>query len=138
MRRLKPGCKAIGSTVVLLCCLMACGKDAATIWSTESNSPDGRWVAIARTDQYGGPGTAGIQTTVFLKQTKGRPDETKILLLSQGTADVDLRLNWLTPAHLEIIYRQSTSVDFEAIKCDGIDISVRESSSPRGGSHPST
>jgi hypothetical protein len=65
---------AIWSTAVLLCSLVSGCKDAATIWSTESNSPDGRWVAAAHTDQYGGPGTAGILSTVTLRQVKGRQD----------------------------------------------------------------
>jgi hypothetical protein len=42
----------ISLTVVLLCFLMSGCKDVATIWSTESTSPDGQWVAAAHTDQY--------------------------------------------------------------------------------------
>ena len=117
---------AIWSTTVLLCSLASGCKDAATIWSTESNSPDGRWVATAHTDQYGGPGTAGILSTVSLRQVKGRQDKVEVLQLSQDATSVDLKLSWLTPTHLEITYKQPASVDFQAIKCGGIDISVRD------------
>ncbi len=120
---------AIWSTTVLLSFFVSGCKDAATIWSTESNSPDGRWVAAAHTDQYGGPGTAGILSTVTLRQVKGRQDKIEILQLSQDATGVDLKLNWLTPTHLEITYKQPASVDFQAIKCGGIDISVRDTSS---------
>jgi hypothetical protein len=116
----------IWSTAILLCCLVSGCKDAATIWSTESNSPDGRWVATAQTDQYGGPGTAGLQSTVSLSQGKGRQDKIEILQLSQNATMVDLKLSWLTPTHLEITYKQPASVDFQAVKCSGIDISVRD------------
>lgn len=120
---------SLWSTVVLLFSLVAGCKDMATIWSTESNSPDGRWVAAAHTDQYGGPGTAGILSTVTLRQVKARQDNIEVLQLSQDATGVDIKLNWLTPTHLEITYKQPASVDFQAIKCGGIDISVRDLSS---------
>jgi hypothetical protein len=119
---------AICLASVLLCALISGCKDVATIWSTESASPDGGWVAAAHTDQYGGPGTAGIVSTVTLRRVKGRQDEIEILELSQNGTGVDLKLNWLTPRHLEITYKQPASVDFQVIKCGGIDISVHDTS----------
>lgn len=113
---------------VLLCVLVAGCRDVKTIWSTESSSPDGRWVAAAHTDQYGGPGAAGIMSTVSLRQVKGRQDRIEILQLSQDATGVDLKLSWLSPTHLEITYKQPASVDFQAIKCGGIDITVRDTS----------
>lgn len=123
---------AIGLAAVLCFFLSSCSKDVKTIWSTESGSPDGQWVAIAHTDQYGGPGAAGILSTVSLKQVKGRQDNIEIFQLSQDAVSVDLKLSWLTPSHLEITYRQPASVDFQAVKCGGIDISVRDLSSGTG------
>jgi hypothetical protein len=111
--------------LVLLSALAGC-RDVATIWSSESRSPDGRWIATARTEQYGGPGTAGVLSTVFLEQVYGRRDKIQVLQLSQDAASVELKLNWLAPTHLEITYKQPASVDFQAIKCGGIDISVRD------------
>lgn len=114
----------------ILLCVSAFGcEDAETIWSTESRSPDGGWVATAKTDQYGGPGTAGIISTVSLRQVKGRQDKIEILQLSQNASSIDLKLNWLTSSHLEITFKQPASIDFQAIKCGGIDISVRDLSS---------
>lgn len=132
---------AMWLTTVLLCAFVSGCKDVKTIWSTESGSPDGQWVATAHTDQYGGPGTAGILSTVSLRQVKGRQDNIEILQLSQDATSVDLKLNWLTPSHLEITYRQPASVDFQAIKCAGIDISVRDLAGdtpnvPQGTIHP--
>ena len=114
---------------ILLCSFLSSCKDVKTIWSAESGSPDGRWVAVAHTDQYGGPGAAGIISTVSLRQVKGRQDNIEILQLSQDATSVELKMNWLTPTHLEITYRQPASVDFQATKCGGIDISVRDLSS---------
>jgi hypothetical protein len=118
-------------TVFLLCVLVSgCSKDAATIWSTESVSPNGLWVAEAHTDQYGGPGTAGIISTVSLKRVTGRQDKIEVLQLSHNvTTSIDLKLNWLTSSHLEITYNQASSVDFQAIRAAGMDITVRNLSS---------
>ena len=117
------------TTAVLVAFTVGC-RDAETIWSTESRSPDGRWIATAHTDEYGGPGTAGILSTVSLRQVKGRQEKIEILQLSQDATSVDLKLNWLTPSHLEITYKQPASIDFQAIKCGGIEISVRDISAP--------
>lgn len=131
--------KSVGIAGRVLCFLFLCAlvsgcKDVATIWSTESSSPDGRWVASAHTDQYSGPGTAGILSTVTLRQVKGRQDKIEVLQLSQDSTQVDLKLNWLSPTHLEITYKQPASVDFQAIKCGGIDISIRDTSAGTVGS----
>jgi hypothetical protein len=137
MKKLRSsGHVAVWLSTVLLCVLVAGCRDAATIWSTESKSPDGRWVASAHTDQNGGPGAAGILSTVTLRQVKGRQDKIEVLQLSQDATSVDLKLSWLTPSHLEITYKQPASIDFQAIKCGGIDITVRDLSSPASSTSP--
>lgn len=40
-------------------------------------------------------------------------------------------MNWLTPAYLEITYRQPATVDFQAIKCGGVTISAEDVSKNR-------
>lgn len=116
---------ALALTVSACALLFACS-NAVTIWSGESRSPDGQWRAIARTDQYSGPGNAALLTTVYLKATKGRKDETEVLLFMQNAKSIDLKMNWLTQSHLEVTYKQPAEIDFQAIKCAGIDISVRD------------
>jgi hypothetical protein len=73
-------------------------------------------------------------STVTLRQVEGRQDKIEILQLSQNATGVDLKLNWLTPTHLEITYKQPASIDFQAIKCGGIEISVRDTSAEGGQS----
>lgn len=114
---------------VSVCALLFGCSNAVTIWSTESRSPDGQWRAIARTDQYSGPGNAALLTTVYLKATKGRKDEIQVLLFMQNAKSIDLKMNWPTPSHLEVTYKQPAEIDFQAIKCAGVDISVRDVSS---------
>jgi hypothetical protein len=110
---------------VCLCALSAGCPDRATIWSTESRSPDGAWVAAAHTDQYGGPGTAGMVSTVTLRPQNGPRGEIEVLQVSQDHQPANLRLIWITASHLEITLDQPVNIDFQAITCGGVKITVR-------------
>jgi hypothetical protein len=66
-------------------------------------------MASARTDQYSGPGNAGLYTTVYLRRTSGEKNPIEILLFDQ-----------------QVAHTQHPNLDFQAVKCAGIDISVRE------------
>jgi hypothetical protein len=111
---------------ISLCALISGCRDVVTIWSTEVPSPDGQWHAIASTDEYGGPGTAGLQTAVSLKASKGSQTPIQILLFTQNEKSIDLKMSWLSPSHLEVTYKEHPSLDFQVIKCAGIEISVRD------------
>src|SRR5882672_10318713 len=64
-------------------CIVEVGcQDVATTWSTEARSPDGRWLASARTQQWSGPGTAYDATTVSLKQLGTSLSPTQVLVFS--------------------------------------------------------
>jgi hypothetical protein len=131
--RVRASRSAIRQTIFVLtlsvCALLSGCKNATTVWSTEVRSPDGQWCAIARTDQYSGPGNAALLTTVYLKATKGPQDPIEVLLFMQDAKSIDLKMNWPTSSHLEVTYKQPAVIDFQAIKCAGIDISVRDLSS---------
>jgi hypothetical protein len=130
IRRARDSRSAIPKSILLLtiavCALLTSCKNGTTIWSTEVQSPDGRWLAMALTEQYSGPGTAALETTVLLKHTKGPKEPIEVLLFAQDTKSIDLKMNWLTPSHLEVTYKQPAAIDFQAIKCGGVDISVRD------------
>lgn len=119
-------CQGMLVLVVSLCALLSGCSNVATIWSTESRSPDGRWVARAVTEQHSGPGNALLQTTVLLKHTKGPKEPIEVLLFTQDAKSIDLKMSWLTPSHLEVTYKQPAEIDFQAIKCGGVDISVQD------------
>jgi uncharacterized protein YceK len=114
---------------VSVCALLSGCSNVATIWSTEVRSPDGLWLAKALTEQHSGPGNALLQTTVLLKHTKGPKEPIEVLLFTQDAKSIDLKMNWLTPSHLEVTYKQPAVIDFQAIKCGGVDISVQDVSS---------
>ncbi|HXZ79440.1 MAG TPA: hypothetical protein VEG30_05875 [Terriglobales bacterium] len=121
---------------ISVCAALSACSSVVTIWSAEAGSPDGRWVATARTDQYSGPGNAALLTTVHLRRTNGPKDPIEVLLFMQDAKSIDLKMTWSTPSHLEVTYKQPAVIDFQAIKCGGVDISVRDvSSSTMNSSH---
>jgi len=123
--------KGISLITIAVCVLWYGCQDVATTWSSEARSPDGHWLAIARSQQWGGPGTAYDATTVFLKQIKGSQPATQVLLFSHQYATMNLKMEWVTPTHLNVAYGESArpgdhvSLDFQVVKCAGIDISAQ-------------
>jgi hypothetical protein len=121
-------CKIILLFVVVTC-VLASGCKAPITWSAESRSSDGKMIATAKTVDDSGPGTDFIQTTVYLNWVTNKNPPIMILAFSDGPAGPDgmkVGMNWLTPKHLELTYKGQRMLDFQAIKCDGIDISVRD------------
>jgi hypothetical protein len=120
--------KLIISFIFAVCAIVSGCKDSAIIWSAESQSPDKHFVASARTEQYGGLGTAGVYTTVYLKQGRQSPQE--ILALSNETAYplgiTAVNMNWITPSHLHITYKGRAAIEFQVVKCAGVEISVEK------------
>jgi len=126
---------------VVICMLPLGCKSDATIWATEVRSPDGSWIASARTVQSGGFGSASMDTAVYLKQAGVSGPPTEVLAFScKGPAarpyvhddranaggTIDLAMKWLTPSHLEVTYDKHPDLYFQAVRMDGIEISVRD------------
>jgi hypothetical protein len=144
----------IGATtrIVLLAMflpLIECRHDP-TVWKMNLRSPDGAWLATARTDQYGGFGTASVETVVTLQKlngtvNRGRPFDVleypgggpirNAYVLSDANGGVNLKLTWLTPTHLEIDYNGKIEPDLQVVKFGGVDISLRQISAASYSGH---
>lgn len=112
-------------------CLLTSGCGTETIWSAESRSPGGSVIANASTVVTGRSLSIvrNTITNVYLKSANGSRGKTSILELADATDDpVDTRveMNWLTSTHLELTVKGNQSIVFQAVKWDGIDISVRD------------
>jgi hypothetical protein len=87
-------------------------------------------VSTASTEQFGGPGTAYVGTHVYLKAVNGSQPSVEILGLSvesaYPTGVTNVAMNWTNASHLELTYKRHATVDFQVIKCAGLDISVRD------------
>lgn len=122
---------ALGAVAPLIVVLLlsACIKGGSeTTWSAESRSPDGKRIASAFTVEQSGFGTGGGGTDVYLNFTAGSQSKLLILAFSDGPSvpgGMNVGLNWLSPTHLELAYKGERPLDFQAVKCYGVDISVR-------------
>jgi hypothetical protein len=87
---------------------------------------------LARSEQWGGPGGAADATRVYLKWTKGDTAPIEVLAFSHEYATMSLKMEWPDPQHLVVTYGASArpddkvSLNFQAVKCSDINISVRE------------
>jgi hypothetical protein len=112
-----------------------------TIWKSELRSPDGLWIASARTIQNGGFGSADIETIVSLRQSRvSQPSVDVLVFACQGPAaapyelsnanaggTIDLTMKWLSPRHLHVTYDKHPDLLFQAIKAFGtITISAQD------------
>jgi uncharacterized lipoprotein YajG len=96
-------------------------KDQSTIANTTKLSPDGAMVATARTEGYGGPGTAAVITTVTLGGQNGR-GSAEILSIEQNDSRPDhVALNWTSDRTLRMSVRDA-QIDFQAVKSGGVTI----------------
>ena len=112
-----------------------------TVWREEFVSPDGAWVAIAHTEQYGGPGNAFIGTEVDLLRpdktyNKGRPfnvlalepsgplPSTYQLSSANHGGGADLTVRWTTPRTLELSYDGKSRVDLQVVRFGDVGIKL--------------
>jgi len=69
---------------------------------------------------------------VYLKQVKASQAPTQVLVFSHQYATMNLKMEWVTPTHLNVTYGASArpgdhvSLDFQVAKISRIDISVQE------------
>lgn len=111
--------------VLSLAGLAACGANPVTIATQSARSPDGAWLAVARTDRYSGPGNAGLFELVALIRLRGRRDTIQVLELeAPGPPPIEIQLGWQSATTLRIVYTQAAAVDLQTIRAAGINIAV--------------
>ncbi len=71
-------------------------------------------------------GAAYNNSLVRLIRTSKPSDEITILSFSNESQVADLKMDWVSPRHLNVTYPSYAELDFQAVKCAGIDISVVE------------
>jgi hypothetical protein len=106
-------------------------------------SPDGAWIAIAHTDQYGGFGSAYVDTVVSLKRVDGTWNRgksfniltypnggpiRKTYVLSDDNAGggVNLKMKWLNANNLEIDYSGTINPGLQVARFGGVNITLRQ------------
>ena len=125
-------------TLGLCVALSGCKKDPP-VSSAESKSPDGKLVATAHTFANSGFGGGPPTTFVYLSWVAGSQSPTLILSLTGGSdvaVDANVEMKWLNSTHLELKYKESQSVDFQAIKWGKVDLSLRDGRSEKSQTSP--
>jgi hypothetical protein len=129
------------SLIVIAACVLLCSCGPTTTWTAEARSPDGYYLAVARSQQWSGPGNAYDATTVYIQWLKEPP--VQVLGFSHQYATMNLKMEWVTPTHLHVTYGENpkpgdhVSLDFQVVKCAGIDISAQRLSSDATGGQKS-
>lgn len=121
--------KALPLLILTVCAFISGCRGSETLWSGEARSPDGNMIASARTVAQSGFGTGYVGTIVYLNWSKGSQRPIEILGLSyasEASGATGVQMKWIDPTHLELIYDTPRNLDFQAAKCAGVDISVRE------------
>jgi len=118
------------SLLIVGVCVAASGCGPRVIWSAESRSPDGMWLASGQTLSQRGPGNNNLSTVVYLKPADGSENPREILTLLDGPivppSVTGVKMEWLTPRHLELTYLGGRPVGYQATDCSGIHITARE------------
>lgn len=105
--------------------LSGCGSNPVITWSAQFPSPDGKWVAVARTYQYSGPGNDYVDTRLFLRgvgESRGQP------ILDYVDLGKEMSVMWVTPSHLQVTLHKHEEIDLEMVKFSTITITVRNPS----------
>jgi hypothetical protein len=139
--------------VVFLCALPIAFLHPSAPRSTQAQSPDGFWLAVARTGSAGWFDKSDLETTVFLERREGQTNPVDSLWEHQPwrpitivrlthpapapTGDGLVQMRWLTPTHLEVAYRGKARLDYHLPDCSGVHIFVRPvGDRPPGGEAP--
>lgn len=128
------------SWVVVLILLTACKPtlDDLTVWKTQLTSPDGQWIASARTIQNGGFGSGDIGTVVYLHRKGDTRPPQEIIEFDGGAVahsyvldnvanrggGISLALRWVTPTKLVVTYKSNPRIELQVVKFQDVEITT--------------
>jgi hypothetical protein len=111
---------------IVLGSLSLSGCEDPTIWSSETRSPDGKWLARAHTVQHTGPGADGVETIVEIKRDSGLHRSFEVLGFSDDESSLHLAMKWKDSSNLDVTYQHDPSVlYFQVLKISGVNVAVQ-------------
>jgi hypothetical protein len=111
--------------VLVWLALVDCGSEPVTISRIAVPSPDSEWIAVARTDQWAGPGNAALHVIVTLRHRGSQPDSVDVLDQDEEHAPpIDIYLEWRAPRALVISYTQSANIELQTVRVANVDIAA--------------
>jgi hypothetical protein len=96
-----------------------------TVWSTTLISPDGKWVAGARTQMWSGPGVGTAGSSVYISRADDPRNLTVIVDYPLGAVDIHPQIKWRSAQELEVGVPNTETLTFQAVKFADIRITVK-------------
>jgi hypothetical protein len=98
--------------------LIGCSRPE-TLWEAKVASPDGQWIASARTAAYGGGPIAAVLSSVYLQRAKSSDQPFPVLAFGEGPSLMKPQLRWLASDELEVSFRSEPHLDTQVVKYAG-------------------
>lgn len=102
--------------------LLGCGPKM--IWSTTSVSPDGKWIASARTQMWSGPGIGTVGSSVYLVRAHESHDPTEVVDYLEGAKSPRPQIEWRSVNDLVVRVPNPANLNLQVVKFADIRISV--------------
>jgi hypothetical protein len=120
---------------VLCMTLFGCGPK--TVWSTTSVSPDGMWIAGARTQMWSGPGTGTVGSIVYLVRARDSREPRDIVGYLEGAESPRPQIEWRSASDLVVRVPNPANLNLQVVKFADIRISVEPLENHVSGSNSS-
>src|SRR5690348_1893918 len=95
-----------------------------TIWSTKVVSPDGSWIANARTDAWSGPGISTAASAVCLARSDEPRTCTDVISYMENEDNPHPQFAWASDNELVVRIPDPSKVDLQTIKFANIRITL--------------
>lgn len=109
--------------------LMCCAPNPKTVWSITATSPDGQWIAGARTQGWSGPGIGTVESSVYLERTQGSRQAREpqdVVSYPEGQGNARPQIKWLSTTELvvSIPAQAQAHLDLQVVKFADVQIKV--------------
>ena len=110
---------------VLSVAVYGCGSSRETIWSAKVVSPNGVWIANARTDAWSGPGVGTAASSVCLARTAEPRDCTDVISYMESATNLRPQITWGSDNELVVRIPDPSKVDLQTVKFADIRITLK-------------
>jgi hypothetical protein len=101
--------------------LVGCGPKL--VWSTTAVSPDGKWIAGARTQMWSGPGIGTVGSSVYLVRAHAS-DPRDVVDYLEGAKSPRPQIEWRSANDLVVRVPSPADLNLQVVKFADIRISV--------------
>lgn len=120
---------AVAMLVAVCSSLLGCAPNPVTVWSTTAASPDGRWIAVARTQGWSGPGIGTVESSVYLQRTQGSRQTGQpfdVISYPAGQYNTRPQIKWISATELVVAIsaEEKAHLDLQVVKFADVQVQV--------------